>query len=208
MRGRSRLLGLGLVVVIAAGLPAGVAQGKLKKRTFSSGNINRAIPDKVGVFETFIASPISVKAWGKLKSVKVAVRITHPDTGDLSLVANNPAIKASTLADKRQGLGGNDDDFGAGVAACNGSVSTVFDDAAPTSILDGVNPFAGSFRPVTPLAPFRGGQIHGKWFLEVGDQQVGNAGVINCWQLKIRYKPQRPPPKPSPGERPPDGIKT
>jgi subtilisin-like proprotein convertase family protein len=212
VRRRLRILGVGLILAAGLSIFAGVAHGKLRTKTFSSGNINRAIPDKAGIFETAIASPIVVKAWGRVRSVKVAVRITHPDTGDLYLEANNPQIKASVLADRVPAAAagpGNGADFGSGAPACAGSAFTVFNDAAPTSILEGVNPFAGAFRPITPLTALRGGQMHGKWFLEVQDQAAGDAGVINCWRVKIRYKPQRPPRgAKSPGDRPPDGIKT
>jgi subtilisin-like proprotein convertase family protein len=77
-------------------------------------------------------------------------------------------------------------------------VPTVFDSQATTSIFQGLPPFLGSFMPATPLNGLNGGQLHGKWTLELLDSfpgnidgTAGNPGVLNCWKLKVRYKPQR-----------------
>lgn len=80
-------------------------------------------------------------------------------------------------------------DFGAGSAGCKGATFTVFDDQAPTSILVGSPPLLGSFAPLEPLAALNRTQLRDRWYLDVLDFSPGGAGVIDCWQMKIRYTP-------------------
>ena len=61
---------------------------------------------------------------------------------------------------------GAGDNFGAGVNDCSG-IPTVFDDSAPIAIGAGTAPFAGSFRPESPLAAFNGKPVNGVWVLRV-----------------------------------------
>ncbi|MGH2983982.1 MAG: hypothetical protein ACRDK5_06980 [Solirubrobacterales bacterium] len=198
MRGKV-LLGVGLAAAVAC-LPAGVAsaKAKLKTKTFSSGNVNLQIPEPVGIQSFFLDSSIQVKARGRIKDVNVAVRVTIPDDRDLEILVTGPTVKGARLKEHAFRNDPKGADFGAGPASCAG-MPTVFDSQATTSILQGLPPFLGSFVPSTSLNGLNGGRLQGKWTLNVMDvfrgsvdgPQFTSAGVLNCWKLKIRYKPQR-----------------
>jgi len=149
MRGRASFLGVYLAVAVVC-LPAGVAgaKAKLKTKTFSSGNINRQIPEPLGIQAFPITSSIQVKPRGRVKDVNVAVRVTIPDDRDLEILVQGPTFKGARLKEHafRNDLKGAD--FGAG-PACAG-VSTVFDSQATISIFQGLPPFLGSFVPRRP----------------------------------------------------------
>jgi subtilisin-like proprotein convertase family protein len=199
MRGRARLLGVCLAVAALACLGPGAAgaRGKLKTKTFSSGNINLQIPEPIGIQAFPVTSSIRVKPRGRIKDVNVAVRITIPDDRDLEILVNGPTLKGARLKEHAFRNDPKGADFGAGPASCAG-MPTVFDSQATTSIFQGVPPFVGSFVPATPLNALNGGSVRGKWTLELLDSFPGNIdgtpggpGVLNCWNLKVRYKPQR-----------------
>jgi subtilisin-like proprotein convertase family protein len=38
---------------------------------------------------------------------------------------------------------------------------------------------------------FNGMQLRGRWYLDLLDTNPGDAGVLHCWQLTIRYKPAK-----------------
>lgn len=185
---RTALFGVCLAAAIAC-LPA-AASGKTK--VFSSGPINMPIPDAVGNnFGTGVLSNLRIKKLGKVKDVNVAVRITHPNTTDLTLdLSHGAQIKGLVDVYPKDGVALSPD-FGAGAAACQGAAFTVFDDEAAASITVGTNPFAGPFRPETALAAFDGGRLQGGWSLGLLDGYTKSAGTLNCWQLTIRYKPQK-----------------
>jgi subtilisin-like proprotein convertase family protein len=184
-----------LALTVAA---SGSSEAKLKTKTFSSGGINRQIPEPVGIQSFSLTSSIQVKPRGRVRDVNVAVRITIPDDRDLEIQVNGPTFNGAQLKEHAFRNDPKGADFGAGPASCAGT-PTVFDSQATTSIFQGLPPFLGSFAPTTSLNALNGGRLRGKWTLEVMDvfrgsvdgPQFNSAGVLNCWKLKIRYKPQR-----------------
>ncbi len=65
-------------------------------------------------------------------------------------------------------------------------INTTFDDYAPQSIITGLAPYSGSFRPQTPLLPtIRGRNPFTVWTLEVADKVPGNSGVLSNWSLTV-----------------------
>jgi subtilisin-like proprotein convertase family protein len=197
MRGRASSLGVWLIAAALVVLPAGVAEGKLKKKTFSSGNVNLPIPEPVGIQSFSLSSSIRVKPQGRIKDVNVAVRITIPDDRDLEILVSGPRFNGSRLKEHAFRNDPKGADFGAGPASCAGT-PTVFDRQAATSIFQGLPPFLGTFIPATSLNTFNGGRTRGKWTLDLTDvfrgsvdgPQFASAGVLNCWKLMIRYKPE------------------
>ena len=186
---------LGSLLLIAI-LPAG-APAKTKTKTFSSGNLGVQIPDPHGPELFPIAPTIRIKTKGRIKDVNVSVRITIPDDRDLELSVVGPTFKGSTLKENGFLNSPKGPDFGTGPAGCTGT-PTVFDSEAPGSILEGLPPYAGSFTPVTSLSGFRGGQLRGKWSLEVMDHFAGSiddttaaAGALDCWKMTVRYKAKK-----------------
>ncbi len=93
------------------------------------------------------------------------------------------------------GLGG--DGAGGVLQAIGGDyqplLNTILDDEAALSILEGVGPYTGRYRPVEPLSTFDATNARGSWRLEVEDTATGNTGVLNGWRLLFN-EPQDSPP--------------
>ena len=181
-------------LVAMASLPA-AANAKTLKKTFSSGNVNLTIPEPFGIFQPDLDSIIRVKYRGRIRDVDVAVRITIPDDRDLGLSVDRAGDQGSPPG-RGQLNQPKGPDFGAGPTGCGGT-PTVFDSQATTPILQGSPPFLGSYVPVNSLNGFNRGRVDGKWRLTVTDQFPGsidgtpaNPGVLNCWKVTVRYKPQ------------------
>ena len=182
-RGREVRLAAALLAVGAVAMLALPGVAGAKSRTFSSGPINRPIPndDPVGVF-----APIKVGKKGKVKDVNVAVRISHPNVSQLNLYL----FKGEKYVPLATTVGTPGNDFGSGTADCNG-VFTVFDGAAPTFIQTGAPPFNGAYRPQASLGLFDGDQSKGNWKLIAYDATAGTSGNIDCWVLGMNYKKKK-----------------
>jgi subtilisin-like proprotein convertase family protein len=178
------------ILVIALLMAPGIAQAKTK--TFTSGPVNMPIPDAVGNnMGTEVLNSIKVKPRGTVKDVNVAVRITHPDSTDLTLSLYH-RTGAVNLADVRPKDGtALSPDYGAGAPACAGAVFTTFDDAAPLSIATATSPFAGAVRPEAGLRQLNGTSLKGGWQLGVLDGYTNQVGTLNCWRVTVRYKPAK-----------------
>jgi subtilisin-like proprotein convertase family protein len=115
--------------------------------------------------------------------VDARVRMTHTFEGDVEFYLASPTGVIVPLW-----IGNNEDgdDFGTGAPDCTGT-PTVFDDEAGTSILDGTSPYAGSFKPITPLSALDGSLAGGTWTLYVEDHYTGDRGVLHSAGLKIDY---------------------
>lgn len=111
---------------------------------------------------------------GTIAKVTVRLVIRHTWTGDLSLVLRHPDGTAVTLVHRR---GGSGDHFS----------GTVFDDAAAVSIGSGSAPFAGTFRPETPLSILTGKPAAGEWRLEIKDNASGDTGYLDAWRMQIEF---------------------
>ena len=183
MRRRDAAVAVAVVAAGAIAMLVAPATAGAKARAFSSGPINRPIPnnDPVGVF-----APIGVGKKGTVKDVNVAVRISHPNVSQLSLYL----FKGEKYVPLATGVGGPRNDFGSGSADCNG-VFTVFDGAAPTFIQTGSAPFNGAFRPSESLAAYNGDKTKGTWRLLAVDNAGGTSGLVNCWVLGLKYKKKK-----------------
>ncbi len=144
--------------------------------TYSSGNIAVPILDN-----TTVDIPINVTDVGAVADVNVKVRLNHTFDGDLTLSLIAPDGTSVALANNR---GGGGDNFGSGANDCSGT-PTVFDDAAGTAIGAGIAPFAGSFRPDSPLSALNGKAVNGIWRLRVTDGFDLDQGTVGCFQLEI-----------------------
>ena len=144
--------------------------------SYSSGNIAAPIPDVSSV-----DIPINVTDVGAVADVNVKVRLNHTFDGDLVLRLIAPDGTSVALANNR---GGGGDNFGTGANDCSG-VSTVFDDSAPIAIGAGTAPFAGSFRPDSPLSAFNGKGLNGVWILRISDTGAIDVGTVGCVTLEI-----------------------
>ena len=166
---------LGPIVRIFS-LQIGQPTGTLPAVNYSTGNVSIPLPD-VAVTEV----PIVVADTGGIADVNVSFRLNHTFDGDLAISLIAPDGTTVALSNNR---GGSGDNFGTGTNDCSG-VPTRFDDSAGTPISGGVAPFAGSFRPETPLAAFNGKQMNGTWKLRVADTGALDVGTLGCVQLEI-----------------------
>jgi subtilisin-like proprotein convertase family protein len=144
--------------------------------SYSSGNIAAPIPDVSSV-----DIPINVTDVGAVADVNVRVRLNHTFDGDLVLTLIAPDGTSVALASNRGGAGQN---YGTGANDCSG-VPTVFDDSASIAIGSGAAPFAGSFRPDSPLSAFNGKAVNGVWKLRVTDTAAIDVGTVGCVTLEI-----------------------
>ena len=126
------------------------------------------------VDDTTFTSVIEVTDSEIVGDVNVTVDITHTWDADLILKLLPPTGPPILLVDQR-GEGGDDFD------------NTVFDDEASTPIAEGSPPFAGSFRPETPLATADGIDSPGSWTLLVSDEGLLDTGTLNSWTLTLTY---------------------
>jgi subtilisin-like proprotein convertase family protein len=108
-------------------------------------------------------------------SVKVQLNITFPVDNELTITLYPPPnvpIRPHWLLSNFEGTGANFRD-------------TTFDDAAATPISAGTSPFAGSYRPESPLSTLAGANAYGWWILEVTNYGPGS-GTLNSWSVIIR----------------------
>jgi subtilisin-like proprotein convertase family protein len=153
------------------GTPGGTATS-----TYSSGNTAVAIPDQGS-----IDIPITVTDTGAVTDVNVSVRVNHTYDSDLTMTLIAPDNTSVALVLNR---GSSGDNFGTGANDCTGT-PTVFDDTAATAISAGTAPFAGSFKPESPLSGLNGKSVAGTWKLHVADTAALDTGTVGCVTLQI-----------------------
>jgi extracellular elastinolytic metalloproteinase len=158
-------------IALQVGTPAG---GIL---TYSSGNIAQPILD-VNTVEV----PITISDLGRVGDVNVRIRLNHTFDGDLVLRLIHPDGTTVLLSSNR---GSSGDNFGSGANDCSGT-PTIFDDNALTPISGGAAPFAGTFKPETPLSALNGKLMNGVWRLQVSDTAAIDVGTIFCVTLEVR----------------------
>jgi subtilisin-like proprotein convertase family protein len=144
--------------------------------SYATGNIAVPIPDVSSV-----DIPINVTDVGTVADINVKLRLNHTFDADLVMRLIGPDGTSVALANNRGGAGQN---FGTGANDCSG-VPTVFDDSASLAIGVGAAPFAGSFRPDSPLSAFNGKALNGVWTLRVSDTGALDVGTVGCVTLDI-----------------------
>ncbi|HKE57726.1 MAG TPA: S8 family serine peptidase [Pyrinomonadaceae bacterium] len=150
---------------------------------YSTGNIAVPIPDVSSV-----EIPIVVNAGGAVADVNVRVRLNHTFDEDLVIELIAPDGSTVVLSQNRDNALGGGDNYGTGANDCSGT-PTIFDDAAATPISGGVPPFAGTFRPETPLSDLNGKGVNGTWKLRVTDTAALDTGTVGCVTLEITRQP-------------------
>jgi subtilisin-like proprotein convertase family protein len=100
------------------------------------------------------------------------VNVTHTWDADLRMTLRSPGGTVVPLVTNRGGSGDNFND-------------TVFDDEAATPISAGTAPFAGAFRPESPLAVFDATPSAGTWTLNVADNAPADTGTLNSWGITM-----------------------
>ncbi|MBB6628392.1 S8 family serine peptidase [Nocardioides sp. KIGAM211] len=135
----------------------------------ASGDVPKAIPDNNA---TGVSSTIALAGTDPVAAVRVHMSVTHTWDGDVTAKLTSPAGTVVTLVAKR---GGSGDNFNA----------TTFDDTATTPVSSGTPPFAGTYRPETPLSALRGQATAGTWTLTLTDSAATDTGTLTGWSLDV-----------------------
>lgn len=117
-------------------------------------------------------STLTVHDAATIIDLNVQLNITHTWDTDLDIFLIAPdgtRIELST----DNGAGGDN------------YTATIFDDEAATAITAGSPPFAGSYKPESPLSVLDGTMTNGNWILEVGDDFPVDNGTLNSWSLLV-----------------------
>jgi M6 family metalloprotease-like protein len=102
-----------------------------------------------------VASTITLAQAGTVRSLKVAIDITHSYIGDLRIELVAPTGRSVVLHAQ---LGGSQD-----------NLVTAYDSA----------------KPLSPLSPLLGQPVAGNWTLRVADVAPADEGTLNRWSLEI-----------------------
>lgn len=144
--------------------------------SYSSSSVPVDIPDLSSV-----DIPIDVTHSGSISDVNVKLRLNHTYDSDLVMTLIGPDGTTVALSTNRGGAGQN---FGSGTNDCSGT-PTIFDDSASTLIGSGIAPFAGSYKPDSPLSAFNGKPMFGQWILRISDIGPADIGTVGCVTLEI-----------------------
>jgi len=138
-----------------------------KREEFASSDIPVGIPDLDTVFST-----IEISNRGTIADLEVSLDLTHSWDSDLDVFLIAPD---GTRIELFSNVGGAGDNFR----------KTFLDDAAETSIVDGMAPFMGTFRPEASLEILAGLSLTGTWTLEITDDTAGDIGTLDSWSLWV-----------------------
>jgi len=112
-----------------------------------------------------------------IADVDVRIDVAYQDVGLLDVWLVAPSGTTVSLAPATTFVGADYQD-------------TVFDDEAAVPISSGSPPFAGSFRPASPLSALDGQSTRGTWQLCVNDLWFWG-GLVNAWSLAVLANPPR-----------------
>ncbi len=155
--------------------------GTIVSSNYSTGNISVPIPDSPA---PAINIPLTVADVMTLTDVNVSFRLDHTFDGDLTIALVHPDNTVIPLVTNRGSSGVN---FGTGTLDCAG-VPTVIDDQAAVAIAAGSAPFAGTFRPESPLSALNGKPSNGTWNLRIQDTAGQDVGTVGCVKLELNRR--------------------
>ena len=152
--------------------------------TVASTDVPKAILDNdpVGLTSTLIGPALT-----NLTDINlIFTELRHTSVADLHIALTSPSgtsvvlVKAYSENGILKGLGTPDDFLG-----------TVFDDQAPTNLLNGVAPYTGSFNinhasvVANPLSTFNGENASGTWTLFISDLANADVGTLKGWSIQF-----------------------
>ena len=129
----------------------------------------KVIPDLSILYDT-----ININVTGKVNNIKINLNINHPNDGELLISLKSPANGTATLSTYNGNGGAN-------------YTNTTFDDSALVSIVNGVPPFTGSYKPQSPFTSLLNSDINGNWILRIYDKAAGNQGTLLNWCILLKY---------------------
>lgn len=134
---------------------------------FTSNDVPQTIPT-----QGTVSSTLTIDEAGSIEDLDVMVNITHTYVGDLRITLTSPDNIPVVLTN-RHGAGG--DNFS----------STIFDDEADSTIIQGTPPYNGIYSPEEPLSGFDANNMLGTWTLTIEDLAAGNGGTLNGWEIYV-----------------------
>jgi hypothetical protein len=199
----SKAVRRGLVVALAGFLVvafAGIAGGKIKTKTFSSGTINEEFSDSETATAEFNLNKRKFKR-AKVKDVDVAVRVTSTCSAALDLALEGPGGRSVAFSTDNHDEDFAPDDclfpgavvdaYGSGSESCGGTLAE-FNDEAETPVDEGSQPWSGQFLPEEALREFDRAKVKGRWAVSVtDDDDYGDANTLHCAELEIKYKKKK-----------------
>lgn len=130
------------------------------------------VPIAIRGFDQF-TSYLTINEFLPIADVNVHVNLSFPRVGNLHVFLVAPSGLVINLSYRN---GDNEADF----------QDTIFDDEAEFSLLEGLPPYAGSFRPDDALAALDGENALGTWQLVIQNvSTLRNRGTLNSWALDI-----------------------
>lgn len=174
-------------VAAIASVTVATAFGATNDKTFSSGPLNKVVPDEAVAVQT-----LNVKTKGTIKDVNALVGLETTINQDYALYLRHPSGETIHLSSNN---GGNGNGYGSG--GCGGAMT--FDDEAEVAIdsFEGMDAtfFEASYQPEQTdqndfggLEELDGKKLSGKWQLLASDTDAGGGAGLDCFKLKIRYK--------------------
>lgn len=127
------------------------------------------IPDVSILYDT-----INVNVTGKVSNIKINLNINHPNDGELLISIKSPSNGTATLSTYNGNGGAN-------------FTNTTFDDSALVSIVNGVPPYTGSYKPQNPFTSLLNSDINGGWIMRIYDKAAGNQGTLLNWCILLKY---------------------
>jgi hypothetical protein len=170
---RRLLVSAAVLLAVTAG-PAHAAT-----KTYSTGNIDMPLGASVD-------RSLTVPDRGPVSFVRVAFRITTPDTSALSVSLVSPRGTEVPLVVHR----GSGADFGSDEANCGGILTVLDSDETTNPISGGSSPFVDTpYRPEGKLSSLYGQDARGQWTLRITNNS--RPARLHCFTLDIsRYVPQ------------------
>jgi serine protease len=142
-------------------------------QTFSSSDVPKPIFDFPVSLVFPTVSQLTIDQDLTIADLNVQLHITHWWVGDLAIWLVAPDGTEIMLSEFNGGSGDN-------------YQNTIFDDEATTPITAGSAPFAGSYRPESPLAALDGKNARGTWQLWVQDWGFLADGTLDSWSLTVQ----------------------
>ena len=133
---------------------------------------NWSNPAKVAIRDLrTVTSVIAVPAGVTAQRIQAGLNINHCDLSDLYITLKSPAGRVFVLIN-RNAKGQNFRDL-------------ILEDSATTAFVDGVAPYAGTYRPSQALGSLGGASAQGNWTLSITDRALVDQGTLNSWSLRF-----------------------
>jgi subtilisin-like proprotein convertase family protein len=194
-----------VLFVVVLSLLVGLSGASAATATYTDNTVV-AIPDGLNFYcddsgVGSVSSTITIADSGTITDLNVALNISHPYVGDVSVTLQSPAGTTITLIDRP----GRPAFSPCGYNSAN--IIVTLDDEAGGGPVENANPPNGSYTPQEALSAFDGEDMQGTWTLTVSDAVTNYVGTLNSWSLIVEDdEPTGSQPKASDPDRDGDGI--